>query len=254
MHGGDLQSPVGRSPCGNYDVENQKNPDFTGGVAMTRILDLFVQEKVYKSKKTPVSILNNFKLEVNRGERIAIVGKSGVGKTTLLNILGLLDRNYTGTYTLFGSSTNELNLNQLAEWRNQKIGFVLQESALIDSLTIEDNIKLPLLYAKSRNNESLATFSSIVEKIGIGSILKKKPLECSGGEKARAVFARGVIMKPSLILCDEPTASLDQENKENILSLLSMMNQEYNATIITVTHDLEVANRHEKMIKLEREM
>lgn len=221
---------------------------------MTKIIELCVNEKVYKSKKSHTSILNNFKIEVCSGETIAIVGKSGVGKTSLLNILGLLDREYNGNYSLFGLKTNDLNLNQLAEWRNQKIGFVLQESALIDSLTIEDNINLPLLYAKSGNDKKLTNFSSIVETIGIKSILKKKPLECSGGEKARAVFARAVIMNPSLILCDEPTASLDNDNKENILYLLSKMNKEYNATIITVTHDLEVANRHEKIIQLEREM
>lgn len=222
---------------------------------MNKIIELSVKEKVYKSKKkASVSILNDFRIEVNSGETIAIVGKSGVGKTSLLNILGLLDRDYTGTYSLFDFKTNDSNLNQLAEWRNKKIGFVLQESALIDSLTIEDNIKLPLLYAKSGSDEYSTNFASIVKTIGIESILKKKPLECSGGEKARAVFARAVIMKPPLILCDEPTASLDNENKENILSLLSKMNQEYNATIITVTHDLEVANRHNRIIKLEREM
>lgn len=221
---------------------------------MTKIIDLIIQEKVYKSKKSRLSILNDFKLEVNRGERIAIVGKSGVGKTTLLNILGLLDRNYNGSYTLFGSKTNDLNLSQLAEWRNQKIGFVLQESALINSLTIEENIKLPLLYAKSGENRKLKDFESIINVIGIESILKKKPLECSGGEKSRAVFARAVIMKPQLILCDEPTASLDGDNKERIITLLFKMNQEFNTTIITVTHDLEVANRHEKIIHLERRM
>lgn len=221
---------------------------------MTKIIDLTIQEKVYKSKKSCLSILNAFKLEVNSGERIAIVGKSGVGKTTLLNILGLLDRNYNGSYTLFGSKTNDLNLSQLAEWRNQRIGFVLQESALINSLTIEENIKLPLLYAKSGENSKLEDFESIINVIGIESILKKKPLECSGGEKSRVVFARAVIMKPQLILCDEPTASLDGDNKERIITLLFKMNQEFNTTIITVTHDLEVANRHEKIINLERRM
>ena len=208
---------------------------------MTKIIDLTIKEKMYKNKKSCLSILNDFKLEVNCGERIAIVGKSGVGKSTLLNILGLLDRNYSGSYTLFGSRTNDLNLSQLAEWRNQKIGFVLQESALINSLTIEENIKLPLLYAKSGKNRKLEDFESIANVIGIEPILKKKPLECSGGEKSRVVFARAVIMKPQLILCDEPTASLDGDN-----------NQEFNTTIITVTHDLEVANRHEKIIQLER--
>ena len=221
---------------------------------MNKIIDLCVKEKAYKNIKTPATILRDFKLEVSSGETIAIVGKSGVGKTSLLNILGLLDRNYSGTYTLFGANTNEADLSQLAAWRNEKIGFVLQESALIDSLTIEDNIKLPLLYSKSGSSSASATYSRIVDTIGIQSILKKKPLECSGGEKARAVFARAVILNPPLILCDEPTASLDPENKENLLSLLSRMNQEYHATIITVTHDIDVANRHEKIIKLEREM
>ena len=221
---------------------------------MTKIIDLAIQEKVYKSKKSRLSILNNFRLEVNSGEKIAIVGKSGAGKTSLLNILGLLDRNYSGSYTLFGSQTNNLNADQLAEWRNQKIGFVLQESALINSLTVEENIRLPLLYAKSVTHDKVQSFEKIIDTIGIGSILKKKPLECSGGEKSRVVFARAIIMRPPLILCDEPTASLDGDNKERIISLLFNMNQEFNTTIITVTHDLEVANRHEKIIHLERRM
>lgn len=219
---------------------------------MKKMIDLNIQEKVYKSKKSPVLVLNNFKLEVNAGEKISIVGKSGVGKTTLLNILGLLDVNYKGSYTLFGTSTDDLNASQLAQWRNQKIGFILQESALINSLTIEDNIKLPLLYAKSGEKYKSEDFENIVNTIGIKSILKKKPLECSGGEKSRAVFARGVIMKPQLILCDEPTASLDGDNSERIVSLLFKMNQDFNTTIITVTHDLEVANRHDRIIHLER--
>jgi len=221
---------------------------------MTRIIDLSIQEKAYKGKKTNISLLNDFRLEINSGERIAIVGKSGVGKTTLLNILGLLDRDYTGSYTLFGSNTNDMNLSQLAEWRNQRIGFVLQESALINTLSIEENIRLPLLYTKAGEKPEAEEFESIIDGIDIASILNKKPLECSGGEKSRAVFARAIIMKPQLILCDEPTASLDGENKERILSLLYKMNQEFGTTIITVTHDMEVANRHDRIIHLERSM
>ena len=142
----------------------------------------------------------------------------------------------------------------MAQWRNQRIGFVLQESALINSLTIEDNIKLPILYTgfekgKSKQDED---FEMVTNAIEIKSILKKKPLECSGGEKARAVFARGIIMKPQIILADEPTASLDAENKERIVTLLFRMNKEFNTTIITVTHDLEIANRHDRVIHLER--
>lgn len=116
---------------------------------MTNIIDLNIKEKVYKNKKSQLSILNDFKLEVKAGEKIAIVGESGVGKSSLLNIMGLLDSDYNGEYTLFGSPTDHLHASELAQWRNQKIGFVLQESALINTLTIEDNIKLPLLYAGS---------------------------------------------------------------------------------------------------------
>lgn len=220
---------------------------------MTKIIDLKIKEKIYKNKKLQISILNNFNLEVNDGEKIAIVGESGVGKSSLLNIIGLLDRDYDGEYTLFGSRANNLHTSELAQWRNQKIGFVLQESALINSLTIEDNIKLPLLYADSRKKEfKQEDFENVINAIDIKSILKKKPLECSGGEKARAVFARGIIMKPQIILADEPTASLDVENRKRIVNLLFKMNKEFNTTIITVTHDLEMANRYDRVIHLER--
>lgn len=221
---------------------------------MPKIIDLKIREKVYQSKKSQLSILKNFNLEVNAGEKIAIVGESGVGKSSLLNIIGLLDRNYDGEYTLFGSQTDHLLTGELAQWRNQRIGFVLQESALIDSLTIEDNIKLPFLYAGSEKGRSQQAedFESVTSAIEIRPILKKKPIECSGGEKARAVFARGIIMNPQLILADEPTASLDVENRERIVALLFRMNKKFNTTIITVTHDLEVANRHDRVIHLER--
>lgn len=220
---------------------------------MTKIIDLRIKEKIYRSRKSQTSILNNFNLKVNAGEKIAIVGESGVGKSSLLNIIGLVDRTYNGEYTLFDLPTNNLHTSELAQWRNQRIGFVLQESALINSLTVEDNIKLPLLYAGSGKKEfKSADFESIIDEIDIKSILKKKPLECSGGEKARAVFARGIIMKPQIILADEPTASLDMENRERIITLLFKMNKEFNTTIITVTHDLEIAERHDRVIHLER--
>lgn len=225
-----------------------------GGVTMPKIIHLKIREKIYKSKKSQLSILKNFHLEVDAGEKVAIVGESGVGKSSLLNIIGLLDRNYDGEYTLFGSQTDHLLTGELAQWRNQRIGFVLQESALIDSLTIEDNIKLPFLYAGSEKERSQQAkdFETVTNAIEIKPILKKKPLECSGGEKARAVFARGIIMNPQLILADEPTAALDVENRERIVALLFRMNKEFNTTIITVTHDLEVANRHDRVIHLER--
>ena len=219
---------------------------------MKKVIDLKINEKAYRNKKQLTSVLNHFRLNVNKGEKVSIVGRSGVGKTTLLNILGLLDTDYDGEYMLFDSLINNMESTQLAKWRNQKIGFVLQESALINSITIEENIKLPLQYADSEYIFKEERFNEILNKIGIESILKKKPLECSGGEKSRAIFARAIIMNPSLILCDEPTASLDEYNKQQIMNLLFKMNKEQDVTIVTVTHDMNIASQHDRIIKLER--
>lgn len=219
---------------------------------MTDIIKLDISQKNFKNKN--FSILKDFSLNIREGEKVSIIGESGIGKSSLLNILGLLDTKFQGEYTLFDSNIKDLSQDKLSQWRNQKIGFVLQDSALINSLSIEDNIKLPLMYAKLEKDLNAEDhFKRIVNKIGLDSILKKKPLECSGGQRSRAVFARGIIMQPQIILSDEPTASLDTKNKNNIIDLLFDMNNEFNTTIITVTHDLDVANRHDRVVNLERD-
>ncbi len=218
---------------------------------MRSMIDIQIEEKIFTKSK--LSILKGFSMQVEAGEKLAIVGESGVGKSSLLNILGLLDRDYRGEYYLFGEKTNGLDEKVLAKWRNQKIGFVLQESAMIHSLTVEKNIQLPFLYMESKDRNSLLeNFTQIVKEIGIESILQKKPLDCSGGERARAVFARGILMKPEVLLADEPTSSLDTENKERIIHSLFEMNRKFGTTIITVTHDLDMAKRHDRVIRLEK--
>lgn len=218
---------------------------------MRSMVDIQIEEKIFTKSK--LSILKGFSMQVEAGEKLAIVGESGVGKSSLLNILGLLDRDYRGEYYLFGEKTNGLDEKVLAKWRNQRIGFVLQESAMINSLTVEKNIQLPFLYMESKDRNSLLeNFTQIVKEIGIESILQKKPLDCSGGERARAVFARGILMKPEVLLADEPTSSLDTENKERIIHSLFEMNQKFGTTIITVTHDLDMAKRHDRVIRLEK--
>lgn len=218
---------------------------------MRSMVDIQIEEKIFTKSK--LSILKGFSMQVEAGEKLAIVGESGVGKSSLLNILGLLDRDYRGEYYLFGEKTNGLDEKVLAKWRNQRIGFVLQESAMINSLTVEKNIQLPFLYMESKDRNSLLeNFTQIVKEIGIESILQKKPLDCSGGERARAVFARGILMKPEVLLADEPTSSLDTENKERIIHSLFEMNRKFGTTIITVTHDLDMAKRHDRVIRLEK--
>lgn len=218
---------------------------------MRSMIDIQIEEKIFTKSK--LSILKGFSMQVGAGEKLAIVGESGVGKSSLLNILGLLDRDYRGEYYLFGEKTNGLDEKVLAKWRNQRIGFVLQESAMIHSLTVEKNIQLPFLYMESKDRNSLLeNFNQIVKEIGIESILQKKPLDCSGGERARAVFARGILMKPEVLLADEPTSSLDTENKERIIHSLFEMNRKFGTTIITVTHDLDMAKRHDRVICLEK--
>lgn len=218
---------------------------------MRSMIDIQIEEKTFTKSK--LSILKGFSMQVEAGEKLAIVGESGVGKSSLLNILGLLDRDYRGEYYLFGEKTNGLDEKVLAKWRNQRIGFVLQESAMIHSLTVEKNIQLPFLYMESKDRNSLLeNFAQIVKEIGIESILQKKPLDCSGGERARAVFARGILMKPEVLLADEPTSSLDTENKERIIHSLFEMNRKFGTTIITVTHDLDMAKRHDRVICLEK--
>lgn len=217
------------------------------------VIDLEIERKCFRKPSLSLSALEGFALTVADGERIAIVGESGVGKSTLLNILGLIDRSFEGRYELLGHDVSALSESDLAACRNQSLGFVLQESALINSLSIADNITLPFLYSRPRVKDWRKRFDETIDSLGISHIVHKKPLDCSGGEKARAIFARAVIMRPRVILADEPTASLDPENRERLLRLLFGLNKDLGATIVTVTHDTHVADMHDRVLRLRRQ-
>ncbi len=220
---------------------------------MSNIIDLNIDNKIYSKKSQQTVVLRNFLLHVEPGDSVAVVGESGSGKSTLLNILGVLDRDFNGSYYLFGKDASSLSDSVLADWRNSRIGFSLQEAALIETMTMRDNILLPFIYSKSPvSKDTEEWFDEIVDRLSIGSILEKKPLECSGGEKARVCFARSIVMKPELILCDEVTASLDDVNSHELTSLLMQLNKDEGVSVVSVTHDSNFAGQHSRIIELSK--
>lgn len=214
---------------------------------MTRLIELSLKQKRFKKNKRV--ILKDFQLSVSAGDSIAVMGESGIGKTSLLNILGLIDQDYEGSYELFGRSAKAYSVKEQAQMRNNRIGFILQENALIPSLSIKDNICLPWLYCPKEKQDQ-AFFDELIRRLKLDDLLSQKPGECSGGQRARAVIGRAVLMKPDLILADEPTASLDEENRQEVLAILKDLNRDFKASLITVTHDHAVAQNHRKILRM----
>lgn len=189
-------------------------------------------------------VLHNINFEVNEGDFIVITGESGCGKSTLINILGLLDNNYSGDYFLESLNVNELTDNALSKIRNKKIGYIFQDYKLIITLTNKENILLPYKYSKNKPNYEY--FEEITKLLKVDKMLGSYPDEISGGEQQRIAIARSLIMKPQVILADEPTAALDSINEDIIYDLFLTLNKQGH-TIIVVTHNLDnikYSNKH----------
>ncbi|MCX6259813.1 MAG: ATP-binding cassette domain-containing protein [Bacteroidia bacterium] len=202
--------------------------------------------RVSKSFHQRGVVLNDLNLTVNESDSISISGPSGSGKTTLLNIIGLLDRPDSGEVIFRGMSILNYDQEESAAYRNRNIGFVFQDHLLLPYLTIKENILLPLLASKTEESEyrqKVDESLKMMERTSISDLADKYPFQISGGEAQRATLVRALVNKPSLLLADEPTGSLDKKNAENLGDLLIRMNMDYGITLILATHSHELAEK-----------
>ncbi|MGQ7368771.1 ABC transporter ATP-binding protein [Streptococcus suis] len=205
--------------------------------------------KSYKNGDQELRVLKDIDLEVEEGEFLAIMGPSGSGKSTLMNIIGLLDRSTTGNYWLEGQEVSQLSEKKLASVRNDQIGFVFQQFFLLSKLNALQNVELPLIYAGVPANQRKKLAKRYLEKVELTERMTHLPSELSGGQKQRVAIARALVNTPAIILADEPTGALDTKTGEQIMELLTELNNE-GKTIIMVTHEPEIAAYAKRKIVL----
>jgi putative ABC transport system ATP-binding protein len=215
---------------------------------MSEILKVKSLSKVYGSKTNALTVLKDINFSVLKGESVAIIGPSGSGKTTLLGLCAGLDRVTEGEIILSHISLNELNEDELAQVRNQNIGFVFQNFQLIPTLTALENVQVPLELRGVKN--TMEPSIALLERVGLGARKNHYPSQLSGGEQQRVAIARAFSNNPEILFADEPTGNLDEETGKSIEALLFEINKEKGTTLIIVTHDLELAQKTHQIIKI----
>jgi len=206
-------------------------------------------KKLYKSFGD-LAVLKGVNLKVEKGEIVAIIGKSGAGKTTLLQIIGTLDRPTQGKVFIEGTDVFAMKDRELAAFRNRHIGFIFQFHQLLPEFTALENVCIPAMIAREKETEYQARATKLLTDLGLGDRLNHKPNELSGGEKQRVAAARALMMSPDIILADEPTGSLDTRNKKELSELLLQLRKQYNQTILLVTHDKDLAKMADRVIEI----
>jgi len=204
--------------------------------------------KTYKKENSqPVAAVNNVSLHIKQGEFSAIVGPSGSGKSTLMNILGLLDVPDSGSYLFEGKEISAMKIDELAEIRNKKIGFVFQQFYLLPKISAKENVELPLIYSDKKNIGGLA--EKALMQVGLGDRIYHTSAELSGGQQQRVAIARALVNDPDMILADEPTGNLDSKSGAEIMNIFKRLNSE-GKTIILITHDMNIASAAQKILKI----
>ena len=193
--------------------------------------------KYYKVGDEQLHVLNDVTVCIAQGEFVGIMGPSGSGKSTLINILGFLDSKYEGKYSFNDESVSNLSDNQISKVRNSTVGFVFQDFNLIEQATVEENVRLPLLYRGLTPRQTHTKVKQALEKVGLGDKLEKYPRHLSGGQKQRVAIARALVNSPKFIIADEPTGALDSKTSASIMDILYRLNREDGVTIVMVTHD-----------------
>lgn len=204
------------------------------------MLKVEMLNKYYINGEMKLHALKNINFEIGKGEYVAIMGSSGSGKSTMMNILGCLDREFEGEYTLDDIKISQIDEKDISKIRKLKIGFVFQAFNLLPKLTALQNVELPLVYAGVHKNEREKRAKEMLEKVGLGERIHHKPNELSGGQKQRVAIARALVNNPAIILADEPTGNLDSVSEKEIMELFTELNSQ-GKTIIIVSHEPEVA-------------
>lgn len=213
-------------------------------------IELMGIKKIYDMGETRVFALRGIDLTIKQGEMVAIMGSSGSGKSTLLNILGCLDKPTEGTYCIDGENVSELDKNQLANIRKEKLGFVFQGFNLLGRMSVGANVQLPMIYAGVEKKEMTARAKAALQWVGLSKYYDHYPNQMSGGQQQRVAIARSLVNNPSLILADEPTGALDSKTSIEIIGVMQRLNQEKGITVVVVTHDQDISFYCQRLVRI----
>ncbi len=206
--------------------------------------------KIYRANEIETVALENVNLEIGKGEFVSVMGPSGCGKSTLLNVIGLLDSPTSGSVELCGSTITNMKDEQMADFRNSHLGFIFQSFHLIKSLSVLDNIQIPLIYRGVKPKERIERAKEVLERLDMSHRMNHLPTQISGGQAQRVAIARAIIGEPDIIFADEPTGNLDSKMGGEVMDILHKLNKEDGCTIVMVTHNDEQAKLTDRIIKL----